>query len=417
MKKQAIILLMFFVYSSLSAISFEEPTAFINDNTIPIFIGYTQKSVFSNQFGPRGVKIKSLREYESKFGKEPNEAGQDVYLLYNSIRLFYANGGKECYIISVENYDEENPEIKREKLVSGLNNIPTFDSPSLLVIPETVRLSPQESGFVHQIMLRKAEELGNSFAILDMVDGDSPINSSERPVENFKKYLGLQHLSFGAVYYPWLKTSLKSSGKSSFQTANRKTETQILPPGAAIAAAIVVNDKDRGMWKAPANISLSSVIEPVVKLSEAEMGQLNVDPQTGKSINPIRIVPSRGTVIWGARTLAGNDNEWRFISVRRTAEKIKTDLTAEMAGFKNARNDVDTWNEIRARVEGYLNALWRRDAMAGVSPGQAYFTRVGVGHTMTENDVRNRRLLLSVGVAMVRPAEFIVISLEQEMTR
>lgn len=183
----------------------------------------------------------------------------------------------------------------------------------------------------------------------------------------------------------------------------------ILPPSAAIAGIFASVDRDRGVWKAPANVSLASVIAPVRKITNEQQERLNVDPTSGKSINAIRSFAGRGTMVWGARTLAGNDNEWRYISVRRLFIFMEESLGKATSFAVFEPNNTTTWLKVKAMAESFLYNLWQRGALAGATPDAAYYVHVGLGKTMTPQDILEGRLIVEVGVAAVRPAEFIVL--------
>jgi phage tail sheath protein FI len=189
----------------------------------------------------------------------------------------------------------------------------------------------------------------------------------------------------------------------------------ILPPSSAVAGVYARVDRNRGVWKAPANESLSAVIGPASKITHEEQAKLNVDPTAGKSINAIRAFTGKGVLIWGARTLAGNDNEWRYISVRRLFNMIEesTKKATSFAVFEP--NDATTWLKVKGMIESYLYGLWERGALAGSTPEAAYFVNVGLGKTMTAQDILEGRMIVEIGVAAVRPAEFIIIRFMHKM--
>ncbi len=188
----------------------------------------------------------------------------------------------------------------------------------------------------------------------------------------------------------------------------------VLPPSSAIAGVYAMVDRDRGVWKAPANVSLSGVIAPTVELTGAQQGELNVHT-TGKSINAIRSFTGKGTLVWGARTLAGNSNEWRYISVRRLFNMIEESIQKSTAFAVFEPNDDMTWLKVRAMIESYLDGLWRQGALAGPAPEQAYFVNVGLGKSMTQQDILEGRLNIDVGIAAVRPAEFIILKFSHKL--
>ncbi|UII31376.1 phage tail sheath subtilisin-like domain-containing protein [Fulvivirga ulvae] len=189
----------------------------------------------------------------------------------------------------------------------------------------------------------------------------------------------------------------------------------ILPPSAAVAGAYSTTDRTRGVWKAPANISLNAVIGPVTKITSADQEKLNVDANAGKSINAIRSFTGKGTLIWGARTLAGNDNEWRYVSVRRLFNTIEeaTKKASYFAVFEN--NDAATWLKVKAMIDSYLYGIWQQGALTGSVPEQAYFVNIGLGKTMTQQDILEGRMIVEIGIAAVRPAEFVVLRFSHKL--
>lgn len=188
-----------------------------------------------------------------------------------------------------------------------------------------------------------------------------------------------------------------------------------LPPSPAIAGIYASVDRDRGVWKAPANVSVSAVIAPVEKISSADQEDLNVDATSGKSINAIRTFAGKGTLVWGARTLAGNDNEWRYISVRRLFNLIEESTRKATAFAVFEPNDASTWLKVKAMIDTYLYGLWERGALVGGAPDKAYFVNVGLGKTMTPQDILNGYMNIEIGVAAVRPAEFIVLKFSHKL--
>lgn len=182
-----------------------------------------------------------------------------------------------------------------------------------------------------------------------------------------------------------------------------------LPASAAVAGIYAAVDRDRGVWKAPANVSISSVIEPTVKVTNAQQGNLNVDATSGKSINVIRSFTGRGTLVWGARTLAGNDNEWRYISVRRLFNYMEESIQKASAFVVFEPNTATTWLKVKGLIESFLYGLWQQGALAGATPEAAYFVNVGLGKTMNSQDILEGKLIVEVGAAAARPAEFVVL--------
>lgn len=194
-----------------------------------------------------------------------------------------------------------------------------------------------------------------------------------------------------------------------------KKRANLLPPSGAIAGVYAQVDTSRGVWKAPANVSLASVVGPWVKIDNKQQEDLNVDVNSGKSVNAIRAFTGKGTLVWGARTLAGNDNEWRYISVRRFFNMVEKSvrLSTNWAVFEP--NDTNTWIRVKAMIENFLTNLWKQGALAGSTPGAAYFVNVGLGTTMSQVDILEGRMNIEIGMAVVRPAEFIILKFSHKL--
>lgn len=194
-------------------------------------------------------------------------------------------------------------------------------------------------------------------------------------------------------------------------------ERVVLPPSAAMAGIYASVDRDRGVWKAPANVSLNGVIGPITRMTDDDQENLNVDPTAGKSINALRDFTGRGTMVWGARTLAGNDNEWRYIPVRRLFINIEESAKKASAFAVFEPNDATLWIKVQSMIGSYLDSLWERGALAGSDPRDAYYVNVGLGKTMTAQDILEGRLIVEIGIAAVRPAEFIVLRFMHQLQR
>ena len=181
-----------------------------------------------------------------------------------------------------------------------------------------------------------------------------------------------------------------------------------------MAGIYALVDTARGVWKAPANVSVSMVNTPTINISSEEQESLNVDVMAGKSVNVIRPFIGIGTLVWGARTLDGNSQDWRYINVRRTLIMIEQSLKLASRTYVFEPNDSGKWSTIRTMVNSFLFGLWKVGALAGAAPEQAYDVQVGLGETMTPNDILDGIMRISVRVAIVRPAEFIVITFQQK---
>ncbi|MFT7265147.1 MAG: phage tail sheath protein FI/FlaG/FlaF family flagellin (archaellin) [Halioglobus sp.] len=189
----------------------------------------------------------------------------------------------------------------------------------------------------------------------------------------------------------------------------------VLPPSAAVAGVYARTDREQGVWKSPANAGVMAVLGPIAKITDDQQDRLNVDPTAGKSINAIRAFTGKGTLVWGARTLAGNDNEWRYVSVRRLFITIEESTKKASAFAVFEANNQATWLKVKAMIDSYLYGLWQQGALAGADADAAYYVNVGLGTTMTPDDVLNGRMIVEIGVAAVRPAEFIILRFSHKL--
>ena len=208
-----------------------------------------------------------------------------------------------------------------------------------------------------------------------------------------------------ALSFPVYKTIL--AGVSSSMTA--------MPPSGAVAGIYAMVDRTRGVWKAPANVSLNNVLSPATVFTATQLEYLNVAAVAGKSVNAIRYFTGKGTLVFGARTLAGNDNEWRYVPVRRFFNMVEESCKKSTEPFVFEPNDANTWVKIQGMIENFLTTLWRQGALQGVKPEHAFYVAVGLGKTMTSLDILEGRLIVEIGMAVVRPAEFIILRFSHKL--
>lgn len=184
-----------------------------------------------------------------------------------------------------------------------------------------------------------------------------------------------------------------------------------LPPSPAVAGAYCRTDRERGVWKAAANIALRSVTSLTDVVSDTRQSDMNL-----KGINVIRQFSDQGVVIWGARTLVDEATpDWLYVPVRRLFNAAQRDITATMRFAVFEPNSSPTWERVRAAIEIYLYDLWERGALLGLTPEEAYFVQVGKDITMTETDIKQGRMIVKIGMVAVRPAEFIILQFTQEI--
>lgn len=445
------------------------------ETAIPAFIGYTEKAMklVDNDLLKVPTRITSLLEYVQYFGGANNEqniavnindvydtAGnltrtiqipdpvtKSVYLMYYSMQMYFANGGGPCYIISVGDYTSGTVSKADLGVNGGLLDLAKEDEPTLIVFPDATNVSTVTNFYdLYEEAMMQCNKLQDRFTIVDTFNQVSSFAATLRT--NIS--LGTDFLKYGAAYYPWLKTTLPYAhdkinvsiahtetnapgGTTSFDTlavndatvvANTELYNQIktelrkltvtLPPSSAMAGIYARVDSNRGVWKAPANVGVTSIIGPVKKVDNQEQDGLNMDT-SGKSINVIRTFAGKGTLVWGARTLAGNDNEWKYVPVRRFFNMVEESVKKATSQFVFEPNDANTWVKVRAMIENFLTLQWRAGALAGAKAEDAFFVRVGLGQTMTAQDILEGRMNVEIGMAAVRPAEFIVLKFSHKM--
>lgn len=378
---------------------------------------------------------------ERTFSASVSDSADLSYKLFQSLQIYFANGGGPCYIVSVGSYDNLISAGDGDSgLIGGIHALEKVDEPTLVLFPDAVSLdNAGDFGSVVTTALDQCNKLKDRFTIIDRY-----VSHTNTPVtdEQFRTAMGMNNLNYGAVYHPFLKTMLNhevdeqtsiithtdsdetdgqfnsadiGSIKTDHPAVYRSLMARVkdiyvkLPPSGAIAGVYARVDRNRGVWKAPANVSLNAVIEPVQKINDEMQAGLNVDPATGKSINVIRSFTGKGTLVWGARTLAGNDNEWRYIPVRRLFIYVEESVKKATEFVVFEPNTANTWVRVRTMIENFLIGLWRDGGLAGATLEDAFFVKVGIGETMSPQDVLEGRMYVEIGIAAVRPAEFIIL--------
>jgi len=190
----------------------------------------------------------------------------------------------------------------------------------------------------------------------------------------------------------------------------------LMPPSAAMAGIYTIVDNNEGVWVAPANVGVQGVIAPAIKIDLQAQEDLNM-PLDGKSVCAIRSFPGRGVLVWGARTLDGNSNDWRYVNVRRTLIYIEQSVKEAASAYVFAPNDANTWVSVKSMISNFLLGLWNQGGLVGPKPADAFSVTIGLGSTMTADDILNGRMIVAVKVAVSHPAEFIEITFQQEMQK
>lgn len=523
---------------------------------VPVFIGYTQKADYNGEnLLNKPVMLTSMTDYINFFGGGPNiklgisafpsaaptapAAAPDFvlppqkedfslniggtvqhyslsylqnsnYYLYNSLQLFYQNGGGKCYIVSVGNYSTVP---NYADLDNGLNKSTKETEITMISIPDSLLLAMPDYNKLNGNILQVCNDTQRTFALFDIKGGETfkdadylKANASNNIVAYFRDQIGTNYLEHGAAYFPWLQTAISDNTNinisnfdlSGFTTAGVATTNtdqfyailqadlkavgatmnstlatpatddktiiglavakllpgtavadpaaltkahnaliaispnyvsivkaavnfiNVLPATPAIAGIYTAVDNNRGVWKAPANVSVSAVVKPLYNFTDDEQGavfNLNVDPIGGKSINIVRSFPGIGTMVWGARTLDGNGQDWKYVNVRRTMTMIEQSVKLAARAYVFEPNVANTWVTIELMLGNFLNGLWKQGALAGAVPTDAYSVNVGLGTTMSGDDILNGIMRIVVLVAISHPAEFLIFTFQQQMQK
>ena len=443
------------------------------ETAIPAFIGYTQRAQERAQAGDLHFKpkrITSLLEYERYYGTGLNETGITVtftgsevigtngapsqHNMYYAMQAFFANGGGPCYVISVGDMSAAAGGISlgtpggavNDGLIDGLGAAAKVDEVTLLVFPESQALAIGDYKTLMDSALLQCETLKDRFVVMDMPSPAAGETILDAATTFRSSGVGPTNLKYGAAYSPNVETvfnylyadadvqvSLEDGSTATMDQLNPENEGAEadaglynaarraveaipinLPPSPLVVGVYAAVDSSRGVWKAPANVGLIGVERPAVDITAADQASLNVDT-TGKSVNAIRTFAGKGTMIWGARTLAGNDNEWRYVPVRRFFNMVEESVMKASEQFVFEPNDANTWVKVRAMIENFLLLQWRAGALAGAKPEDAFFVRVGLPETMTSLDILEGRMNVEIGMAVVRPAEFIILKFSHKM--
>lgn len=446
------------------------------ETAIPVFIGYTEKAQWkaADDLHNKPWRITSLLEYEQYFGyadpeKESisvaftnggtevngkiDETKRSKYLMYYSLQIFFANGGGPCWIVSVGNYTSTGGQVVAQQLKDGLAEAAKVNEITLLLFPDAINLDNANDYYdVYGEAIDQAVDLQDRFVILDVFHVAA---NGDRWLEDIKLLRDIlagptDELKYAAAYFPKIYAGIDFSYKEAgsqvndndasikiegipgsetladlkkgknaqyFQAKSAIRNLQMLLPASSAMAGIYAQvDNSRGVWKAPANVNIDNAIGPQYLVTHKEQRELNVDPQDGKSINVIRKFEGRGpAIVWGARTLAGNSNEWRYISVRRYFNMVEESTKNATEQFVFEPNDINTWVRVKSMIANYLTQQWKAGALMGASTKEAFFVHVGLGETMTFQDILEGRMIVEIGLAVVRPAEFIILRFMHKM--
>jgi phage tail sheath protein FI len=327
--------------------------------------------------GPtEAVRVRSFADFERAFGGL--EAGSD---LGYGVLQFFAEGGNDAWIAGVS---------AGTSLADGLPLLDASGTLGLLCLP----------GEANPDVLRSAleyAELRRAFVVVDPPDAE-PTSAGD-----LRTSLGETGRHGGAVFFPPVLVGDPLAGGT----------PRTCPPSGSVAGMYARLDRARGVWKAPAGVDalLTGVVSVAVELPERDLSELS-----SAGVNCIRRVPGDGVVVWGARTIAPAGSDWKYVNVRRLFVYIEASIDRGTQWAVFEPNDEPLWRQLRLQCGLFLDGLFRSGAFPARTPDEAYFVRCG-RDTMTEDDIENGRLNVVVGVAPLRPAEFVIIEIARSLER
>lgn len=407
------------------------------------------------------------------------KAPDTIYTLYYHMILFFANGGGACYIVSIGDYTSSSPDSEKIKneIFPELKKVQDI---TMLVIPEAIQSSSWKNIYTNLLGLCDSkkyfvlldvpmkgdeeckdpvEHFRNSIGSNNLqfaaayypwletsVLSDNDITQDNivwSDLPTLSSFFGWKASKEGEVfpldsYVSGIFSQINDSKKTQKEKATAGKELHnalvqnwleyglmvkkvkeylnLLPPSAAMAGLYTMVDNTRGVWKAPANVTVNYVNKPAIPITNTDQEELNM-PMNGKAINAIRVFTGEGVKVWGARTLDGNSQDWRYINVRRTMSFLEQSVKNAARAYVFEPNEASTWINMKCMIENFLRSVWKRGGLAGATPEDAYEVHIGLGDTMTAEDILEGIMRITVLVAISHPAEFIEITFQQQMQK
>lgn len=414
---------------------------------IPLFIG--RFSALDSQYTGVVTRVSNWLDFCQKYSvtagisasvaitSKPDDASKPASYTYTvgtatvtenlaplGLQLYFQNGGGACYICAIADISDATLLAGIVKQADGIGEI------TLFAVPE------RDAAYRKAVYAALAGSLDQNkgyFLLADSDDGKVPdglgssahiavyyppltVNSSPVPTLSDSSvtitgYINIDSSKKAATLSELQGIDNDLAEKVSTKLASATPSLLTVPPSPLLAGVYCKTDSQRGVWKAPANVVLSGVSDASVRVTDDTQGEMN---QAG--VNVIRYFKERGLVVWGARTLEDSDN-WRYIPVRRLFDAAERDIKKALRPMAFEPNNQFTWKRVQTAIDHYLYSLWQQGGLLGNKAEEAYFVRIGKGITMTTDDINQGKLIVQVGMAAVRPAEFIILQFTQDMAQ
>lgn len=321
------------------------------------------------------------KEGKDEKAPAPAKAGVTPIELAGGAAVIALAGGSDGKVANVNPsvyMGEDNGPGKRSGLAAFLENVDV----SIMAIPGVTAPEVQAALIAH------CENCKSCFAILDV-----PID--RKKTNDVVEFRDMYDTTYAAMYHPWLEMFDPLAKRSAY-----------FPPSGAMAGVYARTDNERGVHKAPANEIVRGCTGLSCNYNEGEQDILNP-----KGVNLVRAFTGRGIRVWGARTMSSN-GLWKYVNVRRLYIYIEESIKANTNWVVFEPNSEVLWGRVTRTIEMFLATCWRSGALAGSTPSEAYFVECGPT-TMTQDDIDNGRLICNIGIAAVKPAEFVIFRITQ----
>jgi phage tail sheath protein FI len=346
------------------------------------------------------VKVTTWQGFIDSFGRtDPSSYTAEA------VWGFFHNGGTEASVVKVphptvpagipEAATHDPDAVLARTLVEGIETLAADASVDIVICPDMLMVNDATLRRSVIDAMERFAETDLRFAIVDL-----PAISDDKALVDWRlKYVTS---TFAAAYAPFTEIVHLDPGAPD--------PTRFVPPSGVVAGIYAQTDVRRGVWKAPAGVEVHGVVGLGEVYDDGRQDLLNPN-----AVNVLREFPQRGIMVWGART-ASDDIEWRYVAVRRLANMLERSITTGTGWAVFEPNDEPLWAKLRASVEGFLFDLWKAGALVGSKPKDAFFVKVGLGDSMTRRDIEAGRLIVTVGFAPLRPAEFTILTITQRLS-
>ena len=392
---------------------------------VAAFVGRTASAPHDDPSDPEGTRprlVTNWAQFEQLYGGFENGC-----VLPLSVFGYFENGGTEAYIVRIPDLgptgvfskphlpasdrslgtpvSATKPEREADLHVSlhaGIDSLANAGDVTIVAVPDLVTVATQQDGSVNldlwksvqDSLIAHCEQQANRVTILD-----PPPGRTVSEVKEWRSHVAMYDSAFATMYYPWIRIQNPVGTESD--------RSVLVPPSGHVAGVWARNDETRGVWKAPTNDTIRGCLDLERPISSAEQDLLNPI-----GVNCIRPFGTRGIRIWGARTLSSDVDE-RYLNVRRLINMIEMSILEGILPAVLESNDVQLREDVSRTLTRFLTGLWRSGALFGESADLAFFVKCDEENNPSRS-IDEGRLVVEVGIAPVKPAEFVLLRISQQ---